>query len=247
VPNKDRELRYVEALRRALSDFPTGDLVPAETPDALVQSSSSTIGIEVTVFHLVEGDGSKRPHQEQQALKDRIVERAWSRHVQDGGPALYVAVHFNRSPLDKATVASVADAIVAAIARLGKEPSADDELTVPWRDLPPEVAFISVHRSINGQDQLWHADAGGWVAEASWTDVQRVVTQKARMELKARQKCSELWLVIVNDQFSRAAQAELGPEAAIAQYAHSFDRLIWLVPHIPKAVVLSSKSERPGR
>jgi hypothetical protein len=242
MPNKDRELRYVEALRRALSDFPTGDVVPAETPDVLVQSSGSTIGIEVTVFHIVEGDGSKRPHQEQQALKDRIVERAWSRHVRDGGPALYVSVHFNSSPVDKASVASVADSIVAAIARLGKGPLSDGELAVSWRDLPPQVAFISVHRSINGQDQLWHADAGGWVAEASSTDVQHVVTRKERMESKARQRCSELWLLIVNDQFSRAAQAELGPEAAIAEYAHSFDRLIWLVPHTLKAVVLSSRS-----
>jgi hypothetical protein len=194
----------------------------------------------VTVFHLVEA-GPTRPHQEQQALKDRIVERAWSLHVENGGPALYVAVHFTGSPLDKASVVPVADAIASAINRVGRAPAPDVEISVPWHDLPTGVAFISVRRSINGQDQLWHADAGGWVAEVSPLDVQRVVNKKTRMVPRAREICDELWLLVVNDQFSRAAQAEIGAAATEAEYIHEFDRLIWLVPHIFKAITLSSK------
>jgi hypothetical protein len=115
---------------------------------------------------------------------------------------------------------------------------------VPWQDLPTEVAFISIHRSINGRDQLWHADAGGWVAQVSPIDIQRVLNRKAGMEPKARKLCDELWLLVVNDQFSRAAQAEIGAEATAAEYVHAFDQLIWLVPHIPKAIKLSSRPAR---
>lgn len=241
MPDKRRELQYVKALQRALADFPTGDVVPSERPDVLVQSSSCTVGIEITVFHFVEG-GSARPYQEQQALKDRIVQRAWSRHIEIGGPALYVSVHFTRSSLDKVMVEPLSDAIAAAVSRVAREPVPMGELSVPWQDLPSGIAFIAVHGSVDGRDQLWHADAGGWVAQVSPVEIQSVVNRKSRMVPVGRARCSELWLLIVNDQFSRAAQAEISDSAKEAEYVSTFDRLIWLVPHVPKAIPLITRS-----
>jgi hypothetical protein len=164
VPDKKRELRYVEALKQAIHDFPHGIVLPAETPDVFVRSHSATVGIEVTVVHLAE-DGPARPHQEQQALKDRIVDRAWRLHTMRRGPALYVDVQFAAAPLHKASVVAMADAVTAAVARVTREPVPDGELLMPWRELPSGIAHIGIHRSIGGSDQLWHADAGGWVAQ----------------------------------------------------------------------------------
>jgi hypothetical protein len=93
--------------------------------------------------------------------------------------------------------------------------------------------------SIDGKDQLWHADAGGWVAQISAEQIASVVQAKARRAPLARTRCDRLWLVVVNDAFSRAAPAEISAEARAASYEGPFDRLIWLLPgHPPRAIDL---------
>ncbi len=100
---------------------------------------------------------------------------------------------------------------------------------------------MSIRRSVDGVDKLWHADAGGWVADILPKHIEEVVATKVRMHSAARQRCDELWLVIVNDVFSKAAQAELGPSTAEAMFEHPFDRLLWLVPHAPRVIALRSQ------
>jgi hypothetical protein len=109
---------------------------------------------------------------------------------------------------------------------------------IPWDRLPKWAAYIRIQGSINGVDKLWHADAGGWVAEITSEHVAEVVKAKARREPLARKECDELWLVIVNDNFSKAAQAEISVEAIGATYDGPFDRLVWLVPQTPRAIGL---------
>ena len=70
MPDKARENFYLAALREALPSFPSGNVLSSETPDFLVESAWTTIGLEFTLFHLPPPAGEK-PHQERQALKLR--------------------------------------------------------------------------------------------------------------------------------------------------------------------------------
>lgn len=235
MPNKWRERWYVEQMKVAFADFPHGEVRSGESPDFIVNSDSGDIGIEVTVIHLPPLSG-QRLHQELQALKDQVVARASQIHADSGGPALYVSVYF-RDPvsitmqqvqdLAKCLAAAVGDALV---------PTSFDEpaVTLPWSRLPQGVAEVSIHASINGSDQLWQADAGGWVAPVGKKDVEAVIQRKAMMANVARSKCTEVWLAIVNDAFSNAAPAELAAEAVRGRYEHPFHRLLWVEPHIPR-------------
>jgi hypothetical protein len=116
---------------------------------------------------------------------------------------------------------------------------ADPEVTIDWEQRPKWTMGIQVHGSVDGADKLWHADAGGWVAEITSLHISEVVGKKALREPRARTECDELWLVIVNDNFSRAAQAEISDEALNASYQGPFERLLWLLPHAPKAIDLN--------
>ena len=49
----------------------------------------------------------------------------------------------------------------------------------------------------------------GWVAQIGPEHVRAVLFKKNRMHETARQRCEELWPVIVNDVFSRVTQAKL--------------------------------------
>jgi hypothetical protein len=185
----------------------------------------------------------KRPHQEQQSLKDRIVQIAEELHHDAGGPALYVYVHFSEhEPLVKRDIQPMAQAIADAV--LGydvpgsiREPAVE----IPWGRRPKGTWGIQIHGSVDGVDRLWHADAGGWVASLRPEDVAHAVRAKGRQEPLARTHCAELWLVLVNDWLSRAAPVELSGEACQAAYLTPFDKLIWLLPHAPQAIELVSR------
>jgi hypothetical protein len=236
MAKKRLERWYLERLERAVPDFPSGTVQDDETPDFVVLSARGTIGVEVTVFHWPPSDG-KRPHQEEQALKDRAVAIADMVHTEAGGPALYVTVSFaSMISFAKRDLRDQGEAIARAVLDTVAPLSLDDPaVSVPWDRLPPGVSHITIRASVNGRDRLWSADAGGWVAPVQPIHIQAVIQRKAAMVSRARAKCDELWLVVVNDEFSRAAPVELSNDSGQAVYDHPFDRLFWLEPHRQRA------------
>ncbi|HBP90898.1 MAG TPA: hypothetical protein DD706_24805 [Nitrospiraceae bacterium] len=245
MANKHLERWYIEQLRRAVPDFPRGTVQSDESPDFLVQSDRRRIGIEVTVFYWPALEG-KRPHQEEQALKDRVVAVADKVHAEAGGPGLYVTVFFARPIfVTKRNVRERGEAIARAVLETVPPFSLNEPaVRVPWDRLPPGVTDITIRASVDGRDRLWSADAGGWVASVEPTHIQPVLERKTLMASHALMKCQELWLIIVNDEFSRGAPVELAKESGQVVYDHPFDRLFWLEPHRQRAWELWS-SNRP--
>jgi hypothetical protein len=197
----------------------------------------------MTAFHLPTEPG-KRPYQERQSLKERIVQLAERLHQQSGGPALYVMVCFNeRIPLDKKDVQPLAREIAASVLRAPFPRSVNEPVEIPWGRRPAATWGIQIHPSVDGVDKLWHPDAGGWVARVSAQQIADVIKAKARRARVARRRCDRLWLVIVNESFGKAAPAEISEEAVAASYDGPFDRLIWLVPMMPpRAIDLELRS-----
>jgi hypothetical protein len=239
LPDKIRERFYLDALRRAGVDLPSGEPSVGESPDFLFVTNGHRLGIEVTAFHLPP-EARESPRQKQRSLSDRIVEIAEGLHHEAGGPALYVSVVFHEHPaLSKNDTQpfgrALADAVLKyRVPRAFNEPPAE----IPWENLPERIASIHVRASIDGVDELWHAVAFGWAAQINYQHVAEVVRKKASKEPRARSKCDELWLVVSNDYFSGAAPAEISNEALGASYEAPFDRVIWLLPHAPRAIDL---------
>src|SRR4051812_35325274 len=116
MPDKERERFYLEMLRRAIPEIPAVVPTEPEPPDFLFETGRGTLGIEFTAFHLPPAPG-ERPHQERQALKERIVELAERLHDERASPALYVAVHFNHHvALDKKDTVRLAHEIANSVA-----------------------------------------------------------------------------------------------------------------------------------
>lgn len=239
MPDKRRERFYLEALQRALRDAPLGSPLEPEPPDFVFVNLGHRLGIELTTFHLPPKPGEP-PHQEWQSLKDQIVVQAERLHAEAGGLPLYVDVIFHeRQRLRKKDIQPFARELAAVLlAYPVPHHFSEPAIAIPWGHKPKWTAGIQVHGSVNGVDKLWEADAGGWVAEITSEHISEVVRVKASRERLARIQCDELWLVIVNDNFSRAAQAEISTEALSALYEGPFDRLVWLLPHVPRAIDL---------
>jgi hypothetical protein len=197
------------------------------------------LGIEFTVFHLSPPPG-KRPHQEQESLKKRIVDTAERLHRGSGGPALYVSIFFDQDrPLTKRDSQPLARELADAIFNFPVPVSFEyPPVEIPWGFLPKGIISISVHGSIDGKSSLWQPAGGDFVSEVSIDQVAEVVRKKAKRAPRARSNCDQLWLVIVSDEFSHAAPAEISEEAVNAEYEAPFDRLVWLIPHAPSAIEL---------
>ena len=239
MPDKARERFYIEALRQAVKDLPSGIPLEPEPPDFVFVQDGHRLGVELTTFHLAPDPG-KQPHQEWHSLKDEIVASAERFHAETGGPPLYVGVIFHeRERLRKRDVQPMARELAEAILR-AEVPRHISEPPVVLRfsEKPRWSGGIHIHGSVNRADKLWHADAGGWVAKVEKEHIAAVVQIKATREPLARRECDELWLVIVNDNFSGAAQSEISDHARTALYKGPFKRLIWLLPHVPNAIEL---------
>jgi hypothetical protein len=166
MPDKDRERRYLTALRHCLHDLPLGEASESERQDFFLGLRPTRIGIEFTEYHHPPSQG-ERPHQEIQSLQDRIVGLAENLHHEAGGPGLYVTGIFgSHGRLSKETVGPIAKTLAAAVLSLDVPRSKHDEsVEIPRDLLPPEIAHVRVHGSVDGTDKLWQGGAGGWVAE----------------------------------------------------------------------------------
>ena len=246
MPDKDRERRYLTALRHCVDDLLLGDAVESERPDFLIGSRPTRTGIEFTEYHHPPSRG-ERPHQEIQSLQDRVVSLAENLHYKAGGPALYVSAIFgSHGRLSKETVGPIAKALADAVLSQDVPKSMRGENVEILRDpLPPEIVHVSVHGSVDGEDRLWQAGAGGWVAQIGPFDVQREIARKQRTVRTARKRCDALWLVIVHN-IVRGAPCELSEQAKTAEYTHSFNRVFWLDPHSPQAIEfhMSNREDR---
>jgi len=244
MPDKDKEREYLSALREALPEIPCVEPTEPEPPDFVLAVDGHRLGIEFTVFHLTPPQGA-RPHQEQQSLKDQIAKSAERFHKEAGGPAIYVQIFFAEGlSLQKAEVHPMAEAIAASVFRVDAPMTKHSPaVEVPQNTLPGGICEIAVYGSIRGgNDRHWFADAGGWVEDVMPGHIQNVIEKKSRSVTEARKRCDELWLVIVNDAFSKAAPAEISRQAIKARYTHSFDRLLWFIPNPCKVHELRSAS-----
>lgn len=240
MADKALERRYLDALRIALPASFSGQVIESETPDFLiVGAGQERVGVELTRFYLPPQPG-RRPHQELVRLRERVVGHAEKVHSGRGGPALYVDVYFPEIFAFRKTDVSelaneLADSILStSVPQHREEPS----VKIPQSQRPKWTAGIMVHPSVDGIDRLWAADEGGWVEEVRSSHITSILRDKTRMALPARRKCDSLSLVVVNDEFSGGAPANISKEALSAFYEGPFERLIWLLPHGPRAIEL---------
>lgn len=238
MPDKERERRYFELVRRCV-DLPVEPLREAETPDFIVGAPPRAVGVEITEYHYPAERGS-RSFQEIQSLKERIVERAEALYAADGGAALYLTAIFGRhGSLSKKAVPRIARALADAVSAVDVPRTvAAGKLEIPRERLPREIAKAWVFSSVDGHDRLWRANHIGWVQSIQPEHVQAELDRKEPVAAPARRECDEVWLVIVHNS-ARGAPCELDEDAFKQCYRSSFDRVLWLDSHGPRARDLS--------
>jgi hypothetical protein len=188
---KQIENLYVEEARRASTIFPRGVLLPYENPDFLLRVGDETLGIEVTELC------REKPRHEGATLA-RIPEKAKARYnALPGSGPIDVSLAFSRRAIPlgpKQLTDSLVEFIYARRESRGKCAS---------NKLPDGYCHIGIHEPHQQIDPTghWHGVRAFDVEIASKELVEsRIATKDARLQTY-RNAATEVWLLIVNDQF----------------------------------------------
>jgi hypothetical protein len=130
-------------------------------------------------------------------------------------------------------------------------PEQDGEVAIKhthpaWRSLPWEVSYLSICRKKILSKNLWVPTRGAFVPTLTPLDLQKRIEEKEGKVTSYRQKCSQVWLLIVANGFEPSTFGELAPEVEEFPFETSFDRIFFLHHANELIVELSTRKSHTG-
>jgi len=220
--NEREQYSHIMRFRESFSDFPEGLLCFDDNPDVLVKTSDRMLGIEHTRLYW----GNLK---EQESLEQRIVDRAREMYEASGGPPLAVNVLFD--PKVRLGVREI-DSIAASLNRLVCRyvPNVGGRFDLEgWRFASRELsrAFrrIFIDRPSDPCEILWGVGRGGAVPHLSPDSLRESIQGKESKVGRYFEKCSKIWLLIVEDGFAPSSYFVISDEVEKEIYKSKFDRI----------------------
>ena len=228
MPDKDREIWYLNRFLQTLRDAPSSGWNASEEPDFLADTDSGKVGIELVRF-FVDVPGEDRPRQEQESIKSSIVGEA--KRILDGMrlPNVQVNVTFSlSSSLTKRDVKYLGNAIATAV--LSHLPPENGYLTIARHGtlsepLPSEIAYINVIRSASLTRNYVYFDDVAFTPKVEPREIQAIIDSKESKIPAYAKQADELWLLIVIDGGELSSVADFPQRATKHSYGTTFDRV----------------------
>jgi hypothetical protein len=206
------EMLYVEEARRASLIFPVGNLVPHENSDFLLSIDSGTFGIEVTELC------RERPRTEAATLS-RIPKKAKALYKTLAGTTpIDVNLAFSRNAINFDPNHLTNSLVEFVYERRNSRGIFASE------DLPDGYCHIGIHEPHPQIDPTgrWHGVSAFDVEIASKQLLETSILSKNARVPTYRQSATEVWLLIVNDQFLGPGEVYAHPDH-LAEWTFSFD------------------------
>ena len=214
---KEIESAYLDEARRVTDIFPLGEVLPHENPDFLITTEGKTHGIEVTELCL------KKPRTEAATL-ERIPKNAKTLYNQlTGAVPVDVSIVYSRqaeSLHPNQMAKSLSAFIYQQQGKIG---------VYEWQKVPEGFSRIGIH------DLLPTADPGGrWYGVRAFSVeiairelLERCIARKNVRLPAYRSAASNVWLLIVNDQFLGPGEVYVRPEdLSIWSFKFEFEKVL---------------------
>jgi hypothetical protein len=220
--NEREQYSHILRFKESLLDFPEGILCFDDNPDVLVRTSEGMLGIEHTRLYL----GNLK---EQESLEQRIVDRAKEMYELSGGPPLLVNVLFDSKI--RLRVKDI-DSIAASLNRLvcNYVPDVGGRFDLEgWRSVSrgfsPSMMMIFIDRPNNSCEMLWGVGRGSAVPDLTSDSIRESIQDKESKLGRYLDKCSKIWLLIVEDGFAPSSYFVISNEVKKEIYKSKFDRI----------------------
>lgn len=226
---KERELAHLRRFQRVVAESPQGDPLIGERPDFVLPSPDGLVGIELTEYFRPHVPGL-RPLQEQDSLKNAFVNHAKRSYENKFDSRLRVQVLFRpRHDIYRKHLSGLAERLADTLGQLALTPD-EHRMFVSTKEIRfPEPVSTIFARIVSTEDvSRWEVVAAGSVRPLSPDDLSAIIEEKDNKRLRYRGDISEVWLLIVQDWWSRASYAELTVAAQEAVYRTGFKRVYFL-------------------
>ena len=235
---KQEENSHLRRFKEKFVGFPDGDIIPSEHPDFLVDTPSECIGIEHT--RNIRGDLGAEEHAEAKTLfyakKDYESKEL---------PPVHVTVLWNL--LEHPTPGRAQQDLGAELSSFVEShlPMPNSLISVrygehqDWKSLPQGVNSLYIDRQEYLTENTWVSLRSGGVPTLGPLDLQRIISKKEGLIVSYRQKCTQVWLLIVANGFEPSTHCDLSPEITEFRFVTDFDRAFFL--HYLKGLVVELK------
>jgi hypothetical protein len=197
---KQIELNYVEEARRVSSHFPGGHFIPHEGPDFLIRAGHKTIGIEVTEL-------CRNEPRAKAGTLSKVLDRAKQQYTRFAyGDPVDVSLVFSKRAED-VSFPILVNALVEHVRSHRAERRSRE-----WPEVPDGYAYIAIREPLPRGERsgLWRATQAFDKVAVSRELVEARIANKNTRVADYRLHASEVWLLLVNDQF-------LGPGGVYAK------------------------------
>lgn len=220
--NEREQYSHILRFTESFPDFPKSFLCFDDNPDVLVKTSEGMLGIEHTRLYW-------ENLKEQESLEERIVDRAREMYESSGGPPLRVNVLFDSNV--RLGVKDI-DSIAASLNRLvcSYMPDVGESFDLEgWRfvsrGFTPSIVMIFIDRLNNSGEMLWGVGRGGVVPDLPSDSIRKSIQDKESKIGRYLDKCSRIWLLLVEDGFAPSSYFDISEEVKKDPYESKFDRI----------------------
>jgi hypothetical protein len=193
---KDYEKRIIEIFKNICSVFPAGAVIiheEQERPDAIVDSPSGRIGIEITSIH---EQSLKRNESESEA----VVSEAQEIYEKCNPTKLQVSVLIgNAESLKRNNRTSIASAIANLVSANVPDKDGVTEIENDWNDsaqFPFEINSILIFRNKALTRNHWTCGSSGFIQENIADRLQQIISEKDKRLDGYDPNCIEHWLSV---------------------------------------------------
>ena len=230
--DKARERLHLDRFIEIHGDsFPEGEIISDENPDFFVSSTESKIGIELTEILIHEERIA-----ENEGIEREILNTAGEIWDENGNPTSYVSVRFEPGfHVKKKDRRAYAERLVEL---LETHPDKDSDPWIDGEDTNIEgLRFIAPTKRPHMEKSNWDsANISNYGKTIDASFVQERIDIKNERYSDYREKCDEVWLIIVIDGHSKDSDIDVGSEVLRATFKTDFDR-IYIFDRLRRSII----------
>jgi len=219
---KDKKLRERLQFNLFIKHYDiNGNIEQSESPDFLIKMHDYIIGVELTGYlqnNSNIGSFLRELEYNQDKIKE-IIEAELSEYR-----LLILLSWKDKITIKKAEVRSIANSLIELIKK--NIPDIDSERRLSGKDGLPSYLINLFIWSNNVKKTQIATTRAVWVREINRVEIENIIKKKEKKINDYREKCNEIWLLIVIEGISPSSIIDISSEAINRKYVFKFDKVL---------------------
>ena len=224
--NKKEERRFVEEVKKLISDFPVGSIEDSDPPDFLIKCDDVITGIELTRYYRKRRNYEINDR-EIEAIQQKICDEAQKIYNSKSQVPLYVYPLWGfRQKLSSQKISSLAN-ILANLVLDNIPEEVHSTIHLNYRKLLslPISAYCNQISIMKMQDEVHWASMGASFLYVDKSEIEELIAKKNEKINDYQKKCDKVWLIIVFEGSKLSSTVDLH-DVIDKTFESNFDKIL---------------------